>query len=365
MYQTLTSSTCSVTKAHETTLLSDNKPNTGETVGFQDSEFAFPFQMYDMLESAENMGFDSIVSWEATGNGFVIHDREKFVQYILPAYFQKQTRFRSFQRQLNFYNFFRVKSASKQGDIYTQQHFLRGKRKLCHLITRKPYQAKSNNTTKHNKSKKSATKKQGVVKESNNTKKIVAKSTQAFLATLKHENLFTADATSLFQSSTDSVLGQLDDCLFDVQVDPVRAPISCTQQRNDVRIQQEALSTCFSFDESESQLETFTSSLSSRCSEALHLVESLEHDEPISLNDCSTTVPEPFAKSDSSWLADHETMLHEFASHWDHLDAGKERTNRDGGSAFNASEPVLSSSTPSFDFIADEIISTFGLVEAF
>lgn len=66
---------------------------------------AFPFRLYDMLEEAERQGFDHIVSWLPTGKGFRVRRLDDFVSQILPRYFNQQTKYKSFQRQLNMYEF--------------------------------------------------------------------------------------------------------------------------------------------------------------------------------------------------------------------------------------------------------------------
>jgi hypothetical protein len=91
-----------------------DEPIPQTATGFQDSEFAFPFQVYNLLEDAERLGFESIVSWVQNGAGFMVQDREEFTRRIMPAYFD-QTRYKSFQRQLNFYKFGRTTSGPYKG----------------------------------------------------------------------------------------------------------------------------------------------------------------------------------------------------------------------------------------------------------
>eukprot|EP00934_Nitzschia_sp_Nitz4_P003612 Nitzschia sp. Nitz4//scaffold209_size42451//16503//17203//NITZ4_007357-RA/size42451-snap-gene-0.48-mRNA-1//-1//CDS//3329541697//3602//frame0 len=103
-------------------------------VGFQDRETTFPFMIYDLLEGAYMLGIEEIVSWNADGQSFQVHDREKFTTQVLPRAF-KQTRFKSFQRQLNLYFFQRIRVGPLRGS-YAHRNFRRGERKLCHLIIR-------------------------------------------------------------------------------------------------------------------------------------------------------------------------------------------------------------------------------------
>lgn len=59
----------------------------------------FPGKLHDMLTYAELHGLQNIVSWVCNGTAFMVHDKAKLVQ-ILRLFFG-QTKFRSFQRQLN------------------------------------------------------------------------------------------------------------------------------------------------------------------------------------------------------------------------------------------------------------------------
>ncbi len=47
-------------------------------------------------------------------NSFVVHNREAFVQLIMPVYF-RMSKFASFQRQLNIYNFKRITAGPDKG----------------------------------------------------------------------------------------------------------------------------------------------------------------------------------------------------------------------------------------------------------
>ena len=74
---------------------------------------SFPFKLYDMLEDAERYDFDHIISWLPNGAGFRVHKPDQLVENILPKYFNLQTRYKSFQRQLNMYEFKMLRKASK------------------------------------------------------------------------------------------------------------------------------------------------------------------------------------------------------------------------------------------------------------
>jgi hypothetical protein len=102
--------------------------------GNNQQETKFPYLLYDLLEDAEMKGFESIVSWLPGGNSFKVHDHKSFMQSTMPRYF-KQTRYKSFQRQLNFYKFARAAGGPNKG-AYSHQYLIRGKRELCQLLRR-------------------------------------------------------------------------------------------------------------------------------------------------------------------------------------------------------------------------------------
>ena len=55
----------------------------------------FPYKLHAMLDGAEESLYVPIVSWNADGRSFTIHDRDALMQQVAPLYFQ-QTHFRSF-----------------------------------------------------------------------------------------------------------------------------------------------------------------------------------------------------------------------------------------------------------------------------
>ena len=79
-----------------------------------DASALFPFQLYDLLSDATKEGFESVVSWLPEGDAFRVNEKQPFESQILPKYF-KQTKFKSFQRQLNLYSFTRWKDGPRKG----------------------------------------------------------------------------------------------------------------------------------------------------------------------------------------------------------------------------------------------------------
>ena len=91
----------------------------------------FPSKLFELLESHE---FDEIISWQPDGRSFILHDALGFVDLVMPLYF-KQTKFRSFQRQLNLYDFKRIESGYQMGGYYHPM-FLRDQPEICRTMTR-------------------------------------------------------------------------------------------------------------------------------------------------------------------------------------------------------------------------------------
>ena len=84
----------------------------------------FPLRLHDMLTDAKDMAFEDIVSWQPHGRCFVVHRPKEFVEEVMPQYFS-QSKFPSFQRQLNIYGFSRI-TQGKDKNGYHHRLFLRG-----------------------------------------------------------------------------------------------------------------------------------------------------------------------------------------------------------------------------------------------
>lgn len=91
----------------------------------------FQFKLHSLLD--ENR-FDLVISWQPHGRSFVVHKPVDFVQNVMPMYFN-QTKYASFQRQLNLYGFRRITHGRDKGAYY-HEYFLRGQRSLCQGMTR-------------------------------------------------------------------------------------------------------------------------------------------------------------------------------------------------------------------------------------
>jgi hypothetical protein len=100
---------------------------------------SFPWRLHKLLEDAQQLGFQHIVSWQPGGNAFKVHDHLQFVSTIIKIYFN-QTQYKSFQRQLNIYGFQSIAAPQEQGRrekrSYTHELFIRGEPEKCLYMVR-------------------------------------------------------------------------------------------------------------------------------------------------------------------------------------------------------------------------------------
>eukprot|EP00549_Striatella_unipunctata_P015162 CAMPEP_0118699316 /NCGR_PEP_ID=MMETSP0800-20121206/15815_1 /TAXON_ID=210618 ORGANISM="Striatella unipunctata, Strain CCMP2910" /NCGR_SAMPLE_ID=MMETSP0800 /ASSEMBLY_ACC=CAM_ASM_000638 /LENGTH=392 /DNA_ID=CAMNT_0006599487 /DNA_START=86 /DNA_END=1264 /DNA_ORIENTATION=- len=95
----------------------------------------FPQKLHRMLsELEEQENGAAIASFLPHGRAFCIHNPKKFVNDIMPTYF-RMSRFSSFQRQLNLYDFKRITEGRDKGAYY-HELFLRGRAGLCGRMKR-------------------------------------------------------------------------------------------------------------------------------------------------------------------------------------------------------------------------------------
>ncbi len=94
----------------------------------------FPFKLHKMLDILEGQGDDHIAGWNPNGLSFRIKKPEEFVRKIMPYYFN-QTKYKSFQRQLNIYGFQKIHYGPNKGG-YVHACLVQGIPDLCLLIKR-------------------------------------------------------------------------------------------------------------------------------------------------------------------------------------------------------------------------------------
>eukprot|EP00339_Tiarina_fusa_P029953 CAMPEP_0117069670 /NCGR_PEP_ID=MMETSP0472-20121206/48889_1 /TAXON_ID=693140 ORGANISM="Tiarina fusus, Strain LIS" /NCGR_SAMPLE_ID=MMETSP0472 /ASSEMBLY_ACC=CAM_ASM_000603 /LENGTH=140 /DNA_ID=CAMNT_0004792349 /DNA_START=118 /DNA_END=537 /DNA_ORIENTATION=- len=87
-----------------------------------------------MLDDMDEKGRHSVVRWLPHGRAFMVHNPKEFVDDIMHHYFN-QTKYASFQRQLNLYGFSRLCHGRDKGAYY-HECFVRGERELCRGMVR-------------------------------------------------------------------------------------------------------------------------------------------------------------------------------------------------------------------------------------
>jgi len=107
----------------------------------KEARLHFPCKVYDMLEDADKQGHKEIVSWNASGTGFTVHNKDLFTKKIIPQYFN-QTKYKSFQRQLSLYGFQRITGGENKGLRYHEK-LRRGMRDLCRSMKPIGYKPRS------------------------------------------------------------------------------------------------------------------------------------------------------------------------------------------------------------------------------
>lgn len=89
----------------------------------------FPETLFAVISEQENA---HIISWLPHGQGFVIHDKQRFASMILPRYFDG-AKFTSFTRRLKRWNFVRVPRGPELGAYYNKD-FVRGHLELVQTM---------------------------------------------------------------------------------------------------------------------------------------------------------------------------------------------------------------------------------------
>ncbi|CAG8581099.1 6300_t:CDS:2, partial [Scutellospora calospora] len=77
----------------------------------------FVRKLFKMLEDSS---YSDVVSWGANGDSFVVKEIDAFTKTILPRHF-KHSNFASFVRQLNKYDFHKIRSSDDSAGLYGEQ----------------------------------------------------------------------------------------------------------------------------------------------------------------------------------------------------------------------------------------------------
>lgn len=95
----------------------------------------FPQKLHQMLSDLERQeGGPEIASFMPHGRSFAIHKPRDFVKHVMPKYF-RMSRFSSFQRQLNLYDFQRITEGPDKGS-YFHELFALGRPILSTMMKR-------------------------------------------------------------------------------------------------------------------------------------------------------------------------------------------------------------------------------------
>jgi hypothetical protein len=98
-----------------------------------------------MLEDMATVGDESIVSWQPHGKAFRVHLPYAFARTVMPCYF-KQTKYKSFQRQLHIYGFHRICKGVDKG-AYCHSLFMRSNKSTSVLMSCQKIKGKSTSST--------------------------------------------------------------------------------------------------------------------------------------------------------------------------------------------------------------------------
>jgi hypothetical protein len=129
-----------------------DKSLSEETSRSSQGNALFPWKLHKMLTFCETQGKDTVVSWLPEGKAFKVHNTADFVSEILPMHF-KQTKYKSFQRQLNLWGFQRItKGTEIEKGAYFHPNFLKNQEDLCQKLSRQSAKKQSTEAVKSTKS---------------------------------------------------------------------------------------------------------------------------------------------------------------------------------------------------------------------
>jgi hypothetical protein len=110
------------------------EPKKRNSTGFSsNSAQLFPGKLHDLMTYVERNYLEAAISWVCDGRAFVVNDPKTLVD-LLPIFFG-QTKYRSFQRQLNLWHFEKIADGPARG-AFRNPFFLKGKKELCSRMNR-------------------------------------------------------------------------------------------------------------------------------------------------------------------------------------------------------------------------------------
>lgn len=94
----------------------------------------FPQKLHRLLNDLMQRGRTDIASFLPHGRAFAIHNSSEFAKEVMPQYF-RMSRFSSFQRQLNLYDFQRIAEGPNKGSYY-HEFFVQGQPDISNYMKR-------------------------------------------------------------------------------------------------------------------------------------------------------------------------------------------------------------------------------------
>lgn len=101
-----------------------------ETNEYGDHSAFFPAALHDIISDESN---SDIITWLPTGKAFLIMDKKRFAQEIIPRHFPQMVKFTSFTRKLARWGFQRIPRGPFIGSYY-HASFIKGDRDKCFKI---------------------------------------------------------------------------------------------------------------------------------------------------------------------------------------------------------------------------------------
>lgn len=119
--------------------ISEEKTNSVSDNQTKDQASGFILKVYQILQVSfllkQTQEYHDIISWNERGDGFLIKSISHLEKTILPQYF-KHDKLQSFIRQLNIYNFHKIRTKD-QNKEFRHEYLRKGKKELLKLIKRK------------------------------------------------------------------------------------------------------------------------------------------------------------------------------------------------------------------------------------